>query len=217
MHVDLIRTRISFCRLNFCGSYSTAKYAKRIPPTKNTHFTVRNDKAWEILLHAENIRQRVVIWGFHWSKTGILELHSEWTCFRPLDWHYKKESWDVCQAPSPVCLSSVYWLRCFVRHHPLCTSLLSTGCDCTSQYLPPLHTRSDQILWVLSPDCIFSHTPEKWVWSTTYSIFVQVHQNVGTLFFFNLTLDVIKDCIPHCMPMIYWRNGHWSGNPSCCV
>ena len=26
---------------------------------------------------------------------------------------------------------------------------------------------------------------------------------IGTLFFSNLILDVIKDCIPHCMPTIY--------------
>ena len=45
----------------------------------------------------------------------------------------------------------------------------------------------------------FSHLPEKWVWSTAYSIFVQVRRNVGALFFSNLMFDVIKDCIPHCV------------------
>ena len=45
----------------------------------------------------------------------------------------------------------------------------------------------------------FSRPPEKWVWSTAYSIFVQVRRNVGALFFSNLTFDVIKDCIPHCV------------------
>ena len=34
----------------------------------------------------------------------------------------------------------------------------------------------------------FSRPPEKWVWSTAYSIFVQVRRNVGALFFSNLTL-----------------------------
>ena len=53
----------------------------------------------------------------------------------------------------------------------------------------------------------FSRPPEKWVWSTAYSIFVQVRRNVGALFFSNLTLDVIDDCIPHCVRMIYYRNG----------
>ena len=45
----------------------------------------------------------------------------------------------------------------------------------------------------------FSRPSEKWVWSTAYSIFVQVRWNVGALFFSNLTLDVVKDCIPHCV------------------
>ena len=49
----------------------------------------------------------------------------------------------------------------------------------------------------------FSRPPEKWVWSTAYSIFVQVRRNVGALFFSNLTLDVIEDCIPHCVWTIY--------------
>ena len=30
-----------------------------------------------------------------------------------------------------------------------------------------------------------------------YSIFTQVHRNVGALFFSNLMLDVIEYCIPH--------------------
>ena len=49
----------------------------------------------------------------------------------------------------------------------------------------------------------FSRPPEKWVWSTAYSIFVQVRRNVGALFFSNLTLDVIDDCIRHCVRKIY--------------
>ena len=55
----------------------------------------------------------------------------------------------------------------------------------------------------LVPRPHFSRPPEKWVWSTAYSIFVQVRRNVGALFFSNLTLDVIKDCIPHRVPTIY--------------
>ena len=49
----------------------------------------------------------------------------------------------------------------------------------------------------------FSRPPEKWVWSTAYSIFVQVRRNVGALFFSNLTFDVINNCIPHCVRTIY--------------
>ena len=49
------------------------------------------------------------------------------------------------------------------------------------------------------PDRIFRAPPEKWVWSTAYSIFVQVGRNVSALFFSNLMFDVIKDCIPHCV------------------
>ena len=55
----------------------------------------------------------------------------------------------------------------------------------------------------LIPRPHFAHPPKKWVWSTAYFIFVQVHRNAGTLFFSNLTLDVIEDCIPHCVPTIY--------------
>ena len=32
-----------------------------------------------------------------------------------------------------------------------------------------------------------------------YSIYVQVRRNAGALFFSNLTLGVIEDCIPHCV------------------
>ena len=50
-------------------------------------------------------------------------------------------------------------------------------------------------LWLVSfPDCIFCvRPPEKRVWWAAYSVFVQVCQNAnaGTLFFSNLTLDVI--------------------------
>ena len=48
----------------------------------------------------------------------------------------------------------------------------------------------------LIPRSQFIRLPEKWVWSTAYSIFVQVRWNVGAFFFFNLTFDVIEDCIP---------------------
>ena len=51
-----------------------------------------------------------------------------------------------------------------------------------------------------------------------YSIFVQECQNAGALFFFYFyILDVIEDCIPHCMPRIYLRNRDWSANRSCRV
>ena len=33
----------------------------------------------------------------------------------------------------------------------------------------------------------------------------------------NLTLDVIEDCIPHCVPTIYQWSGYWLGNPSCLI
>ena len=52
------------------------------------------------------------------------------------------------------------------------------------------------VLLSLIPRPHFSRQLEKWVWSTAYSIFVQVHQHSGTLLFSNLTLDIIEDCIP---------------------
>ena len=55
----------------------------------------------------------------------------------------------------------------------------------------------------LVPRPHFVCPPEKWVWSTAYSILVQVCRNAGTLFLSNLTLDVIDDCISHCVPTIY--------------
>ena len=56
-------------------------------------------------------------------------------------------------------------------------------------------------LWSYSqtvPDRIFVPAGS-WVWSTAYSIFV----HTGALFFSDLTLDVIEDCITHCVPTIY--------------
>ena len=32
--------------------------------------------------------------------------------------------------------------------------------------------------------------------------------SAGTLFFSNLTFDVIEDCIPHYVPTTYYQNGH---------
>ena len=52
----------------------------------------------------------------------------------------------------------------------------------------------------------FLHPPEKWVWSTAYSIFIQMHQHSSALFFSNLMPDIIEDCIPRCVPTIYQRN-----------
>ena len=51
------------------------------------------------------------------------------------------------------------------------------------------------VLVNLVPRQDYSHLLKNCVWSTTYSIFVQVGQNAGTLFFSNLTLDIIEDCI----------------------
>ena len=59
------------------------------------------------------------------------------------------------------------------------------------------------VLVSLVPRPDFSHLLENCVWSTTYSIFIQVGQNAGRLFFSNLTLDVIEDCIPHCVQAVY--------------
>ena len=53
----------------------------------------------------------------------------------------------------------------------------------------------------LVPRNHFLCLPEKWVWSTAYqnSIFIQMCWNTGAVLFSNLMLDIIKDCIPHCM------------------
>ena len=55
----------------------------------------------------------------------------------------------------------------------------------------------------LVPRPQFSRLLENWVWSTAYSIFVQMGKNAGALFFSNLILGIIEDCIPHCVPTIY--------------
>ena len=107
---------------------------------------------------------------------------------------------------------------------PFCNLSLSTKCrgglyagcdDFSRDYAPPppppppppplipIPIKHDLIVVVSFPDRILSRPPEKWVWSTAYSIFVQVRRNVGALFFSNLTLDVIDDCIPHCVRTIY--------------
>ena len=59
------------------------------------------------------------------------------------------------------------------------------------------------VLVNLGPRPHFLCLLENWEWSTTHSIFVQVGQNAGTLFFSNLTLDIIEDCIPHCVQAAY--------------
>jgi len=59
------------------------------------------------------------------------------------------------------------------------------------------------VLVSLVPRLDFLRLLENCVWSTTYSIFVQVGQNAGRLFFSILTLDVNEDCIPHCVQAIY--------------
>jgi len=52
-----------------------------------------------------------------------------------------------------------------------------------SFYLEP----TQLCMWLsLVPRSHFSNPPEKWVWSTAYSIFVQVCRNAGALFFFFL-------------------------------
>ena len=48
----------------------------------------------------------------------------------------------------------------------------------------------------LSPKPHFSRLLENWVWSTASSIFVQVVHS-SQLFFSNLALDAIEDCIAH--------------------
>ena len=68
--------------------------------------------------------------------------------------------------------------------------------------LPPFHPlHSIPLCSLISfPDHIF-HT--RWKnGSGQLPILFLVCQNVGALFFSNLTIDVIKDCIPHGVPMI---------------
>ena len=63
------------------------------------------------------------------------------------------------------------------------------------------------VLVSLVPRPDFSHLLENCVWSTTYSIFIQVGQNAGTLFISSLTPDIIENCIPHCVQTIYQHYG----------
>ena len=51
------------------------------------------------------------------------------------------------------------------------------------------------VLVSLVPKLDFSRQLENCVRSTTYSIFIQVGQNAGRLFFSNLMLEVNEDCI----------------------
>ena len=69
----------------------------------------------------------------------------------------------------------------------------------TTEYVFVLHDRISLDHQSYSQTAFFVPAG-KCVWSTAYSIFVQVRWNV---FFSNFMLDVIKDCIPHCVPMIY--------------
>ena len=69
----------------------------------------------------------------------------------------------------------------------------------TTEYVSVLHDCISVDHQSYSQTAFFVPTG-KWVWSTAYPIFVQVRWNV---FFSNFMLDVIKDCIPNCVPMIY--------------
>ena len=48
------------------------------------------------------------------------------------------------------------------------------------------------VLVSLVPRLYFSRLVENWVWSTAYSIFVQMGQNAGALFFSNECLTALK-------------------------
>ena len=48
------------------------------------------------------------------------------------------------------------------------------------------------VLVSLVPRLYFSRLVENWVWSTAYSIFVQIGQNAGALFFSNECLTALK-------------------------
>ena len=48
------------------------------------------------------------------------------------------------------------------------------------------------VLVSLVPRLYFSRLVENWVWSTAYSIFVQMGQNAGPLFFSNECLTALK-------------------------
>ena len=43
---------------------------------------------------------------------------------------------------------------------------------------------------------ISRYSEEKYVWRSAYSILVLVRRNIGVLFYFNLTCDVMQDYIP---------------------
>ena len=64
-------------------------------------------------------------------------------------------------------------------------------------YLSSAHGVLPSLFLSLIPKPHFLCVLEKQVWSTTYSIFVQVRQNAGVLL-----LDVIENYIPHSVPMI---------------
>ena len=147
-------------------------------------------------------------------------------------WHNVSAVSSVCAtycSNLPICEHShhsyIWYRQCSVskcigiRHVVVAPGALVTGHMANPHPFLPHHSRpgvgpTSEI--VSFPDRIF-RPPEKWVWWTAYSIFIQVRRNVAALFFSNLMLDVIKDCIPHCVRMIYYRNGCWSGNPSCRV
>ena len=87
----------------------------------------------------------------------------------------------LCLTSSQIASLQIFW-------HQLKLKLLHTAA---------LNTDPDSYPLEVKPH------PKNRVWSTAYTIFVQVHRNTGTLFFSNLMLDVIEDCIPHCVPTIY--------------
>ena len=92
-----------------------------------------------------------------------------------------------------------------IQHVVVAPGALVTGHMANPHPFLPHHSRpgvgpTKEI--VSFPDCIF-RLPEKWLWWTAYSIFIQVRRNVGALSFSNLMLDIIEDCIPRCVWTIY--------------
>ena len=57
--------------------------------------------------------------------------------------------------------------------------------NCAYKLCPTTSYSAVTVLVSLVPRLYFSHLVENWVWSTTYSIFVQMGQNAGALFFSN--------------------------------
>ena len=137
--------------------------------------------------------------------------------------------WSVASVPNnkpPHCEHSD--LHHFVKHHPLYYLLSSLHVMRRPGFSPPYwkQTPGVGVVQAREQGPLSTHLTDTLVSFPDHILPERGSGQLSIPFLFTfagmlvhcssltLMLDIIKNCIPHCVPMIYW---HWLGNPSCCV